>query len=116
MLAQLFLAGRAVFVSPDLWPEHRAFVHAFEWLAPLAVVLAYLSRAQRSTKGLAWLTVILMFIQYATAGSASSLGRVGLAALHPVGAALLFWTSVELARHARRPERQTTALDRQEIP
>jgi mercuric ion transport protein len=101
VLAQIFLAGRAVFVGPDWWVQHRAFVHTFEWLSPLAVVLAYLARAARSTKGLAWLTVVLLFIEYATAGSQSSLGRLGLAALHPVGAALLFWTSVELARRAR---------------
>ena len=101
VLAQIFLAGRAIFVGPDWWVQHRAFVHAFEWLSPLAVVLAYLARATRATKGLAWLTVVLLFIQYATAGSQSSLGRLGFAALHPVGGALLFWTSVELARRAR---------------
>jgi hypothetical protein len=101
VLAQIFLAGRAVFVGPDWWAQHRAFVHTFEWLSPLAVVLAYLARAARSTKGLAWLTVVLLFMQYATAGSQSSLGRLGLAALHPVGAALFFWTAVELARRAR---------------
>ena len=101
VLFQIFLAGRAVFEGPDWWTQHRAFVHAFEWLSPLAVVLAYVARATRSTKGLAWLTVVLLFMQYATAGSQSSLGRLGLAELHPVGAALLFWVSVELARRAR---------------
>ena len=101
VLVQIFLAGRAVFIGPDWWAQHRAFVHTFEWLSPLAVVLAYGARATRATKILAWLTVLLLFIQYATAGSQSSLGRLGLAALHPVGAALLFWTSVELARRAR---------------
>jgi hypothetical protein len=101
VLVQIFLAGRAVFVGPDWWLRHRSFVHTFEWLSPLAVVLAYLARATRSTKSLAWLTIVLLFIQYATAGSQSSLGRLGLAALHPVCAALLFWTSVELARRAR---------------
>jgi hypothetical protein len=101
VLFQIFLAGRAVFVGPDWWLRHRAFVHTFEWLSPLAVVLAYVARATRATKVLAWLTVMLLFVQYATAGSQSSLGRLGLAALHPVGAALLFWASVELARRAR---------------
>ena len=101
VLVQIFLAGRAVFIGPDWWAQHRAFVHTFEWLSPLAVVLAYVARATRAVKVLAWLTVVLLFMQYATAGSQSSLGRLGLAALHPVGAALLFWTSVELARRAR---------------
>jgi hypothetical protein len=105
VLAQTFLAGMGVFVGPDWWPRHRGFVHTFEWLSPVAVILAYLSRTTRTTKSLAWLTVVLMFAQYATAGSQSSLGRMGLAALHPVSAVLLFWTSVELARRARSPQR-----------
>ena len=103
VLAQIFLAGRAVFSSPDWWQRHRTFVHTFEWLAPLAVVLSYAARATRRTKLLAWLTVVLLFIQYATAGTQSSLGRIGLAAIHPVSAVILFWCAVELARRARAP-------------
>lgn len=102
VLAQIFIAGLAVFAGPGWWARHRAFVHAFEWLSPLAVVLAHLGRLPRGVKGLAWLAVLLLFAQYATAGAGGSLGRAGLAALHPVTAALLFWTAVELARRARR--------------
>ena len=105
VLVQIFLAGRAVFEGPDWWARHRAFVHAFEWLAPVAVVLAYLARSSGRTKGLAWLSVVLLALQYATAGSQGSLGRHGLAALHPVSAAILFWASVELARRASRERR-----------
>ena len=101
VLAQIFLAGRAVFVGPDWWQQHRDFVHTFEWLSPLSVILAYLARATRGVKVLAWLTVVLLFLASATAGMQSSLGRVGLAAFHPVNAALLFWTAIELARRAR---------------
>jgi hypothetical protein len=110
VLAEICLAGRAVFIGPDWWAQHRAFVHTFEWLSPLAVLLAYLARATRTTKILAWMTAALLFIQYATAGSQSSLGRLGLAALHPVGAALLFWTSVELARRARSDQRRDNTM------
>ena len=100
---QIFLAGRAVFVGPDWWQRHRDFVHMFEWLSPLSVILAYLGRATRGAKWLAWGTVVLLFLEYATAGWQSSLGKLGLAMFHPVIAALLFWTAVELARRARRP-------------
>ena len=106
VLAQIFLAGRAVFVGPDWWQKHRAFVHTFEWLSPLAVLLAYLARASRATKLFAWLTVVLLFLEYATAGWQSSLGRLGLAALHPAIAALLFWSAIELARRARSDQRR----------
>ena len=106
VLAQIFIAGRAVFVGPDWWQRHRAFVHTFEWLSPLAVLLAWLARASRATKLLAWLTVVLLVLEYATAGWQSSLGRLGLATLHPVIAALMFWTAVELARRARDDQRR----------
>ncbi|HEX2779835.1 MAG TPA: DUF6220 domain-containing protein [Gemmatimonadaceae bacterium] len=105
VLAQIFIAGRAVFVGPDWWKQHRGFVHAFEWLSPLAVVLAHLGRGSRATKGFAWLTVVLLFLEYATAGTTSSLGHRGLAALHPAIAALMFWASIELARRARADQR-----------
>ena len=101
VLVQIFLAGRAVFVGPNWWQKHRDFVHTFEWLAPLTVVLAYVGRAPRRAQWLAWATVLLLFLAYATAGWQSSLGRHGLAALHPVIAALLFWTAIELARRSR---------------
>ncbi|HEX8849829.1 MAG TPA: DUF6220 domain-containing protein [Gemmatimonadaceae bacterium] len=98
VLVQIILAGRGVFVGPDEWARHRGFVHAFEWLSPLAVLLAYLARSPRAVKWLAWLTVLLLFLEYATAGTTSSLGHRGLAALHPAIAALMFWAAVELAR------------------
>ena len=98
VLVQIFLAGRGVFVGPDEWARHRGFVHAFEWLSPLAVLLAYLAHSTRAVKSLAWLTVLLLFLEYATAGTTSSLGHRGLAALHPAIAALMFWAAVELAR------------------
>jgi mercuric ion transport protein len=109
VLVQVFLAGRAVFVGPDWWQRHRDFVHAFEWLSPLAVILAYLGRTSRATKTLSWTTVVLLFLEYATAGWQSSLGRLGLAALHPVIAALLFWTAIEMARRARDDQRRDSS-------
>ena len=109
VLAQIFLAGRAVFVGPDWWQKHRDFVHTFEWLSPLAVILAYLARVSRATKLLAWLTVVLLFLEYATAGWQSSLGRLGLAALHPTIAALLFWAAIEMARRAGADQRRDSS-------
>jgi hypothetical protein len=54
----------------------------------------------------AWLTVVLLFLEYATAGWQSSLGRLGLATLHPMIAALMFWASIELARRAGADQRR----------
>ena len=102
LLAQVLTAGLAVFADPGWWARHLTFVHAFEWMAPLAVVLAYVARARRATKVLAWLTVVLLYVQYATAGLRATAGRQRWAALHAVSAVLLFWTAAELARHASR--------------
>jgi hypothetical protein len=103
VMAQMLWAGRAIFVGPQWWVRHRDFVHAFEWLAPLAVVLAYVARAARATKWLAWVTVALLFLQYTTAGFRARDPR--WAALHTVTAGLLVWASIDLAVRATREVR-----------
>ncbi len=111
----MLTAGLAVFAHPGWWARHLAFVHAFEWLAPLAVVLAYVARAPRATKALAWLTVALLFVQYATAGMRATAGRQRWAALHAVSAVLLFWTATELARRAAAPGQRSVRSSRDEV-
>jgi hypothetical protein len=106
VLAQALTAGRAAFVGPQWWVRHRDLVHTFEWLSPLAVVLAYLGRAPGATKWLAWLTVAGLMLQYVTAGLRSSPSLLMWAALHAVSALLLAWVAVELARHATRVARE----------
>jgi hypothetical protein len=68
--------------------------------------IAYLGRAPRATKWLAWLTVAGLMIQYVTAGLRSSPSLLTWAALHAVSALLLAWTAIELARHATRLARE----------
>lgn len=106
VLAQTLFAGRAVFVGPGWWLRHRDFVHAFEWLSPLAVVLAHAGRLPRATTWLAWLTVALLLVQYVTAGFRETVGRQGWAAFHAVGGVVLFWAAAELARGAWRAARE----------
>ena len=107
LLGQTLTAGLAVFVGPGWWQRHRDVVHWFEWLTPLALVLALLGRAPRAVKVLAGLTIALLFLQYTTAGLRAVAGGQRWAALHAVNAVVLFWCSAELARQAwhalRRP-------------
>ncbi len=107
VLAQALTAGRASVVGPQWWVRHRDLVHAFEWLSPLAVALAYLGRAPRATTWLAWLTVAGLMIQYVTAGLRASPSLLAWAALHAVSALLLAWAAIELARHATRLVRES---------
>lgn len=107
LLGQVLLAGLGVFVGPGWFLRHAAFVHAFEWLSPLAVLFAHLGRSTRGVKVLAWITVALLYIQYMTADFRLVPARQRFAALHVVSAMVLFWVAVELARGAlaavRRP-------------
>ncbi len=100
LFAQVFTAGMAVFANPAWWALHRAVLHTFEWLSPLAVLLALLARAPRAVVGLACVTVALLAVQYATAHLRLAPSAREWAALHPVSAVLLVWSAIELARRA----------------
>ena len=100
-IVQIFLAGLAVFVGPQWWARHRAFVDGFQYLAPLALVLAYLARTTRGPKVVGWLMLLLLWLQYTTIEQRIVPGHQAWAALHPVGGVLIFWLSTELARRSR---------------
>lgn len=99
---QLLSAGAAVFVNPDWWAWHIATVHWFDWLAVAIVVLAFVGRLSRGFKLLAGAGVLLVFLQYATAGARASPALAAVAALHPLNGFLLFWTLTELLRRGVR--------------
>lgn len=86
VLVQVFIAGMAVFVDPANWSLHTTFIHVFELLPLLMLVLAFLGRLPR---GLKWLPVglwVLIIVQYVTANLFGSL----VAAIHPVNALVIF--------------------------
>ena len=105
VVVQVFYAGLASFVGPGWWLRHKAFVHAFEWASPLAIVLAYVARASRAAKSLAWGTVALLMAQYVTAGLRERGAQQSIAAVHAVTAMILFWAAVELVRLTWREAR-----------
>ena len=100
LLGQVLIAGLAVFTGPVWWPRHREWVHFFEWLAPVALVLCYVARAPRGAKVCAWIIMALLWLQYTTIEQRLVPGHAHWAALHPVGGALLFWMACELARRS----------------
>lgn len=102
LFAQLFVSGLAVFVGPGYWLRHLAWVHAFQWFAPAALVLALLGRSSRAVKILSVLTLVLLSLQYTTADFRLVESRRMWAALHPVGGFLLLWIAIDLARRAWR--------------
>ncbi|MEO8040294.1 MAG: DUF6220 domain-containing protein [Betaproteobacteria bacterium] len=97
---QLVSAGAAVFVNPEWWLFHAEAVHWFDWLSPVAIVLGFLGRLSRRFKVLSVSVVVLVFLQYFTAGLRTSASFGAGAALHPLNGFLLFWAVTEMLRCA----------------
>jgi len=96
IVAQIFLAGVAVFTDPSYWYHHRIFVHLFEWLPVFMLVAALVGKLPKSLRWQSAALVALVFIQYVTA----NVGNLG--AVHPVIAAVMFWLSLTAAREAAK--------------
>lgn len=102
LLWQMVSAGAAVFVNPEWWALHIATVHWFDWLTVAIVAAAFLGRMSRGFKVLSGTSVLLIFLQYATAGARVLPALGAVAALHPLTGFLLFWTLTELLRRGVR--------------
>ncbi|MCJ8013001.1 DUF6220 domain-containing protein [Paenibacillus sp. KQZ6P-2] len=91
IVAQVYLAGMALFGNSEAWKWHRTFVHMFEYIS---VILFFLGIFGKLSWRMIWgsLGLFLLFnIQYYTAH-----GIAG--ALHPVLALVLFWGALALVR------------------
>jgi hypothetical protein len=93
---QVFFAGMAIFVNPERWSWHTSFVHAFELLPLVMLVLAFVGHLPARIR---WLTAamwVLITLQYAFVAMRPGWG----AALHPVNGLAIFWLSITLAQMA----------------
>jgi hypothetical protein len=98
LLIQVFLAGLGIFGSPSLLTLHTTFVHYFEFLPILLIILALLGRTRHA---LVWLSLLLQVqieLQYFFAHFPVPV----VAALHPVNAVLMFWITIHVARRGMR--------------
>ena len=97
VIVQVFFAGLAIFVDASRWLWHTSFVHAFEFLPFLMLIVAFIARLPVAIR---WLTVALyglIFLQYFTANVGGIAG-----AFHPVNALLLTWLALTVAARTRR--------------
>jgi mercuric ion transport protein len=101
VLAQIALAGLGIFAGPSWWPRHRAFVHTFEWLTVVIFALTFAARATSAIKWLAAALLALLSLQYTFIEQRLVPARSGWAALHVVGAVLIFWIATEIGRRAQ---------------
>ena len=99
VVIQVFIAGMAIFVDPANWSLHTTFIHFFELLPLVMLVLAFIGQLPRMLKLLPVGLWVLIMMQYATAeGFPTSL----VAAIHPVNALVIFWLAVFTTRRAWR--------------
>lgn len=101
LIGQVLTAGAAVFMDPKWWAVHAAAIHWFDWITVVIVVLGFAGRMSRRFKVLSATVVLLVLIQYVTAGMSGSPMFAAGAALHPLTGFLLFWAATELVREAR---------------
>src|SRR5947199_205240 len=91
LIVQVFLAGLAVFVNKDDWGPHTSFIHYFEMAPVLMFILSFVGRVPGRIRWNSLGLYIMILLQYVTAKAFSG---VWLAALHPVIAVLLFWSTI----------------------
>jgi hypothetical protein len=104
VLAQIFLAGLAIFGATEGFALHREFGYTIVGLLALGVLLAAVAGGTGRTEiGLSLLLLVLYVVQTALPQARASLPV--LAALHPVNAVVLFSLGVIVARRGSVPGR-----------
>jgi hypothetical protein len=109
VIAQVFLAGRALFVGAEHWPDHVSF--GYSVVGPLALAVALSSLIARVPKRAAiraWLLFIAYVVQTMLPGLRETVPLVS--ALNPVNALLLFGLGISVARRASEPMRITARV------
>lgn len=96
VVLQTFLAGMAVFTDPIHWKHHTTFVHLFEFLPIILMILAFTGKLPNALRWQSAALFVLIFAQYFTAHFP------GAGAVHPVIALLLFWLALAVARQSLR--------------
>ncbi|MBP2079927.1 DUF6220 domain-containing protein [Oceanobacillus polygoni] len=89
VIAQIFLAGLAIFASPVHWIKHITLIHLFGFNIPLFMLLfAWMGAMPRWAYGAVFGLLTSVFAMYFTGNMAAKLPWI--AALHPVIAIVLF--------------------------
>ena len=95
---QVFLAGLIVFESGEYIEDHQTFVHFFEFVPWIMLLLVFIGGLGRSLAIHSFVLAILIGLQYAFAEAEN--GNIG--ALHTVNALLIFWLAITTALRVTR--------------
>ncbi|MDF2857827.1 MAG: hypothetical protein K0Q87_3678 [Neobacillus sp.] len=106
IVAQVFLAGLAIFVNPLNWMKHTNFIHLFEFIPVIMFILSFVGNMPRWAIGQSAALFVIIFVMYFTANITPVLPWA--AALHPVIAIGIFWMSIKLGskswKYAFKPQ------------
>ncbi|HEY4665797.1 MAG TPA: DUF6220 domain-containing protein [Anaerolineales bacterium] len=97
-LANIYLAGMAVFVNRSYWDLHREFGYAVGWIVLIYPPLGLLAWIPRRLT--AWLAGLLLYYLFHTILPVLQENLGWIAAFHPVSAVLLVWLGLSHARRA----------------
>lgn len=97
VMAQVFLAGAAIFGNPEYWKMHTTFIHFFEFVPIIIFVLAFAGQLKGNLRWMPLGLMVLILVQYATANMAD-LASGFIAAVHPVTGMILFMIAMILVR------------------
>lgn len=105
VLVQVFIAGLIAFESTDYTTDHETFVHFFEFVPWIMLVVVFIGGLGRTLAIHSFVLGMLIGLQYAFAEAGN--GMVG--ALHSVNALLIFWLAVATAIRVTRGLRSLDA-------
>lgn len=101
VLVQVFLAGLIVFESGDYIEDHQTFVHVFEFVPWIMLLVVFIGGLGRTLAIHSFVLGLLIGLRYAFAEADN--GNIG--ALHAVNALLIFWLAIATALRATRQMR-----------
>jgi uncharacterized protein DUF6220 len=107
LLAQVFLAGLAVFESPARFIVHRDVGYMLSVIPIVLLILAAVGRLGRRQVGLAALMFVLFLLQSVSVAVRGSTPVV--AALHPVNGFLILLVAIGVARSSWSSRADTRA-------
>jgi hypothetical protein len=101
ILIQTFLAGDAALLAPEMWEEHVAWIHIFQWISVVLPVFAHLAERRIGFTALNCLPMAMIGLQYVSIHLAIKTGDSTLVGLHALGGIVLFGTVVFIVQEWR---------------
>lgn len=92
VLIQVFLAGIALFVDFGQWNYHKSFIHYFEFIPVIMLILAFFGAIPNRLRWESLAMYVMIILQYVTVSLAGKIPY--LSALHPIIALILFWRAL----------------------